>query len=274
MLLLVPFSSRALDVEYHRLGLSVGFLRLQQPPHTSEYLRALKVYSAEFDEFHTARDHDEYMGWIDLRDPSLAGPADTMNFMFGAESIKSPPATTIFEDRAENRLFTIWSHDGGERTTHAIVIWHSAGNTLTLEAVLNLALVEFMGGAFICEVHRVDSQRFLIIGRSGGGDEGEGYESVWAALWTKPRDLQMLHSVSTRSDQRSESDLRYSIDPRKLRMTFSELRRTYPDDPSTVEDPRPPTKWAVEKSWSVDLTPLIKGGSSRSKAPSPGTVEK
>lgn len=210
----------ALEISSRSLASSVGFLRYEPYPDITTP-NAIAVLSEAFESFSIAPSTSAYRQWLT---PGREKPfPNTIGEMFFFESDdvhygSTRKARRYFEDPSTQRVFTVWSDTGYEDKKQVIVVWKRVGEKLKLEAILDYALRAAIGSSGIEEVRPLPRGRIVLIGRTEGGDGGDTWGTVWIALWTEPRHLEILWSMNYSGGWEIQRDLTYEFDRKNLKM--------------------------------------------------------
>jgi len=228
LMLALALQGRAFAAKVHQseLTLTVGFLKseMQKPittrPATSQPAEPMPtILSKHFEEVRVATSSEVHNEWINecLRPhPSL--PQGELFYFEPDEQWSFKNAHRQLEDEDKSRLLTVWSDCGFESSKQVIVVWRKKGNELRSETVLDHAITASIGRAFLGEIHRIAKGHHILIGRSEGGDDEAHWSTVWAALWTEPREFKIVYSADS-----DDSAIEYTYDPQTMRLHLSKV---------------------------------------------------
>lgn len=247
-----PAAAYALAVSSGSLPSAVGFLQCEPYPDVGS-AKTLAVLSEAFESFSIAPSTSVYRHWMT---PGLEKPFPDANgemFIFQMDDphyVSRRKARSYIEDPSTQRVFTVWSDTGFEVSKQAIVVWKRAGKQLHLEAVLDTALLAGIGSSSIGEVRPIRKGKTMLIGRTEGGDGGDNWGTVWVALWTEPRHLEILWSMDYSGNEETQRDLVYEFDRKNMKLNLQrrerKLTRTPDGEGKYAED-------EVLDSWTLDV---------------------
>ncbi len=249
---LVPLATSAEETLRADLSNSVGYLKCQSDYVTIEGVRTVTVDSNKFEKFSVVK-QPANQAHRKLAYDQASQFAPEFGEAFSFNNAHDDGSSQALEDTSTNRLLTIWGNGGFESTKQTIVIWKEKGEALTLETVLDKAIIASIGQAYLSEIHHLKGNRHLLFGRTSGGDGGDIWGSLWIALWQEPREIQFLYNIDYSGNYEKELRIDFKFNPKTLDVTVTKLYRTLlPSEGAPAYTP-----WKVESKEVVNLGPRL-----------------
>lgn len=227
----LPSYAQTLAVD--ELSRSVLFLHCAPIPLTGETLYSLRVESTspvrvavlegqeEVDAL-VAQNRKDLLDYEtvpgEFRKPVASAPARAFDF--------SPNTSFQFG----NQMMTVWSNSNMELGINPILVWRRVGSSLTLENVLDQAILTSIANVQLSEVLPLPQGPHLIIGRTKGGDGGESWGSLWIAVWDGQRKVRIAYQTEYSGQYEETVELKYKFDLNELNLSlFERIRRPIPE---------------------------------------------
>lgn len=111
-----------------------------------------------------------------------------------------------------NLYLMLMPDDGFENINYIMTIWKLNENDYSLESIIDTTLAVSIGGIVIDKILEINKNIFLIIGKSGGGDGGDDWGSVWFGKLTLPNSIRIIKEVNWSGNENRHEYVNYTLD--------------------------------------------------------------
>ncbi|MBI1288590.1 MAG: hypothetical protein GC178_13545 [Flavobacteriales bacterium] len=133
-----------------------------------------------------------------------------------------------------NKRLSVLGSDGFHHTSYLISVWDKAGDSLSLNCLVNQLFWESIGTVGIDTVMNLSMDQRLILGYTSGGDGGDVWGSIWIALWSGDCDFRIVAWQFWEDYQFTEIN-NASLDEGEFTVSVRKIKSTYQDNHELID---------------------------------------